>query len=162
MGAPPPERSNAAGEDTMSLIGHHVEMESFRGRTALVTGAASGIGAALAGRLRSCGASVITTDVEGEVDRRLDVRDLDGFRTLVAEAGVPDLLFAKAAQAEARGGRPLRSARARGCRSQPGDHRRTRQCPHALVPPPVVANVVGRLATSLARRVDRELLSGRT
>ncbi len=71
-------------------------VESYAGRTALVTGAGSGIGAALARRLRSCGAKVTTTDVEGDVDRDLDVRDLDGFRALVEEAGVPDLLFANA------------------------------------------------------------------
>lgn len=71
-------------------------MESFRSQTALVTGAASGIGAALARTLRSYGATVIATDVEGDVDRELDVRDLHGFRALIAETGVPDLLFANA------------------------------------------------------------------
>lgn len=71
-------------------------MEPFRGRSALITGAASGIGAALAAGLRSRGATVITTDVEGEVDRHLDVRDLDAFRTLAADIGVPDLLFVNA------------------------------------------------------------------
>ena len=71
-------------------------MESFANRTALVTGGASGIGAALAGELRSRGATVMTTDIEGDVDRRLDVRDLEAFRSLVVETGVPDLLFANA------------------------------------------------------------------
>lgn len=71
-------------------------MESYAGRTALVTGAGSGIGAALTRQLRSCGAKVVATDVEGEVDHRLDVRDLDAFRPLVADIGVPDLLFANA------------------------------------------------------------------
>ncbi len=69
---------------------------SFVGRTALVTGAGSGIGAALSRGLRAGGAEVITTDVEGEVDRRLDVRDVAAFRALVDECGVPDLLFANA------------------------------------------------------------------
>lgn len=68
----------------------------FTGQTALVTGAASGIGAALAGRLRSFGATVITTDIEGDVDRHLDVADLNGFCALIAETGVPDYLFANA------------------------------------------------------------------
>ena len=71
-------------------------MESFAHRTALVTGGASGIGAALADELRSRGATVMTTDIEGDVDRHLDVRDLEAFRALVTETGVPDLLFANA------------------------------------------------------------------
>jgi NADP-dependent 3-hydroxy acid dehydrogenase YdfG len=71
-------------------------MDHFRGRTALVTGAASGIGAALVRRLRSCGARVITTDVQDGADHRLDVRDLEGFAKLIGEVGVPDLLFANA------------------------------------------------------------------
>lgn len=37
-----------------------------------------------------------TTDIEGDVDHHLDVRDLDAFRALVADVGVPDLLFANA------------------------------------------------------------------
>ena len=36
------------------------------------------------------------TDIEGDVDRELDVRDLDGCRALIAETGVPDYLFADA------------------------------------------------------------------
>ena len=71
-------------------------MDSFTGRSVLVTGAASGIGAALATELRSYGAAVLTTDIEGDVDRHLDVRDLAAFQALVAETGVPDLLFANA------------------------------------------------------------------
>lgn len=71
-------------------------MEPFTTRTALVTGAASGIGAALVRRLRSCGATVITTDVEGDVDHHLDVRHVDDFRAVIAETGLPDLLFANA------------------------------------------------------------------
>lgn len=71
-------------------------MRSLAGRATLVTGAGSGIGAELARQLRSRGASVVTTDVEGDVDHVLDVRDLDAFRALVGETGVPDLLFANA------------------------------------------------------------------
>ncbi|WP_420804232.1 SDR family NAD(P)-dependent oxidoreductase [Salsipaludibacter albus] len=76
--------------------GGHVSTTSHAGRTAIVTGAGSGIGAALARRLRAGGAEVVTTDVAGDVDRRLDVRDLAGCRALVAEVGVPDLVFANA------------------------------------------------------------------
>lgn len=71
-------------------------MQSYVGRTALITGAGSGIGAAIADALGSRGATVITTDIAGDVDHHLDVRDLDGFRALVADVGVPDLLFANA------------------------------------------------------------------
>ena len=39
---------------------------------------------------------MVSTDVEGDVDLHLDVRDLDAFRALVADIGVPDLLFANA------------------------------------------------------------------
>ncbi len=42
---------------------------------AVVTGAASGIGAACAERLRADGATVVTIDITGDVDHRLDVRD---------------------------------------------------------------------------------------
>jgi len=34
---------------------------------------------------------VVTTDVQGDVDRHLDVCDLDAFRALVDDIGVPDL-----------------------------------------------------------------------
>lgn len=42
---------------------------------AVVTGAASGIGAACAERLSDDGAVVVTIDITGDVDHRLDVRD---------------------------------------------------------------------------------------
>lgn len=71
-------------------------MDSFRGRRVLITGAGTGIGAAMAQRLRSLGASVVTTGVEGPVDHVLDVRDLDAFQAVVEQVGVPDLLFANA------------------------------------------------------------------
>lgn len=70
--------------------------DSFRGRTALITGAASGIGAALAEQLRVAGARVVTTDVEGDVDHRVDVTDLGALRAVVDAIGVPDLVFANA------------------------------------------------------------------
>ena len=71
-------------------------MNPFAGRTALVTGAASGIGKALAADLRTRDVTVVTTDVEGDVDHRLDVRDERAWRALVDEVGVPDLLFSNA------------------------------------------------------------------
>src|SRR4051794_18192505 len=71
-------------------------MDAFAGRTALVTGAGSGIGHALSTELRARGATVVTTDIEGDVDHRLDVRDAAAFRALVESIGVPDLLFSNA------------------------------------------------------------------
>ena len=45
------------------------------GRVALVTGGASGIGEASAARFEAEGATVVTLDVQGEVDHAVDVRD---------------------------------------------------------------------------------------
>lgn len=45
------------------------------GRVAFITGAASGIGAACAVRLREDGATVTTLDINGDVDYSADVRD---------------------------------------------------------------------------------------
>lgn len=50
-------------------------MGKLAGRRALVTGAASGIGAATAARLRRDGAAVVTSDVAADVDVRGDVTD---------------------------------------------------------------------------------------
>jgi NADP-dependent 3-hydroxy acid dehydrogenase YdfG len=69
---------------------------SFHGKRAIVTGAGSGIGQALVTELRARGASVVSTDIDGDVDRVLDVRDADAFGALVEEVGVPDLLFGNA------------------------------------------------------------------
>jgi 3-hydroxybutyrate dehydrogenase len=73
------------------------------GRTALVTGAASGIGLAVARRLHAAGARVVVTDREGDalaaVERELGVRtvvadlsDRSELAQLVAEAGPVQIL----------------------------------------------------------------------
>jgi NAD(P)-dependent dehydrogenase (short-subunit alcohol dehydrogenase family) len=54
------------------------------GRHALVTGAANGIGRAVAERFRNEGARVSGVDVEEGVEYRHDLRDLDGIEPLVA------------------------------------------------------------------------------
>ena len=55
------------------------------GRSALVTGAGSGIGAATAARLRADGARVYTVDLKGDVDRHADVTAPGINAALVAE-----------------------------------------------------------------------------
>ncbi|MDE2561788.1 MAG: SDR family oxidoreductase [Sphingomonadales bacterium] len=56
------------------------------GRRAIVTGAGSGIGAAVALRLRADGARVFTADLQGEVDFRADLTEPDANARLVAAA----------------------------------------------------------------------------
>jgi 3-oxoacyl-[acyl-carrier protein] reductase len=58
----------------------------LEGRSAIVTGAGSGIGLAAANRLRADGAFVYTIDREGDVDRTADVTTPDINARLIGEA----------------------------------------------------------------------------
>jgi NAD(P)-dependent dehydrogenase (short-subunit alcohol dehydrogenase family) len=75
---------------------------------AVVTGAASGIGAATTERLRADGATVVTVDLVGPVDHLLDVRDEpaveSAFASVVADHGHLDVVVNAAGVA---GGGPV-------------------------------------------------------
>lgn len=63
-------------------------MSGMSGRTVVVTGAASGIGAAIAGRLMTAGVKVVAVDKESDGDvRRFDVTDEGEWRRLAEELG---------------------------------------------------------------------------
>ena len=59
--------------------------QRLQGLVAVVTGGASGIGAASATRLGAEGATVVTVDVADGADRRLDVRDEEAIAGLFAD-----------------------------------------------------------------------------
>ncbi|EKT83815.1 short chain dehydrogenase [Rhodococcus opacus M213] len=62
------------------------------GATALVTGGASGIGAACAKRLAGAGVRVVTADVAAGADEHLDVTDADAVEKLATRLGRVDIL----------------------------------------------------------------------
>jgi 2-dehydro-3-deoxy-L-rhamnonate dehydrogenase (NAD+) len=62
-------------------------------RTALVTGGASGLGAASAARLRAEGLTVITLDVSGPAEITADVTDEAALRQVAGQIGPVDVLI---------------------------------------------------------------------
>jgi NAD(P)-dependent dehydrogenase (short-subunit alcohol dehydrogenase family) len=69
-------------------------LEGLKGRRALVTGAASGIGQAVAERLATEGVDVLRTDIHPARGIELaDLTDADDVEKLSAKAGTPDFLI---------------------------------------------------------------------
>ena len=62
-------------------------------RRALVTGGASGLGAATADRLRRDGVEVVTLDLDPSADLVVDVTDHEGIADAMASCGVIDILI---------------------------------------------------------------------
>jgi NAD(P)-dependent dehydrogenase (short-subunit alcohol dehydrogenase family) len=73
------------------------------GKVAVVTGAAGGIGAALARGLADAGARVVTTDLRGDVDLVGDVSSPEHIAAVLALAGPVDLYCANAGVPGAQG-----------------------------------------------------------
>jgi 2-hydroxycyclohexanecarboxyl-CoA dehydrogenase len=65
-------------------------MRGLRGKTAIVTGGAAGIGAAVVKRFQDEGTRVVVFDLNAE--RPVDVTDYEAVRKAVAEAGPVDIL----------------------------------------------------------------------
>ena len=70
-------------------------MRGLRGKTAIVTGGAAGIGAAIVERFRAEGTRVVVFDLAGDPvrgDPAVDITDHDAVRRAVAAAGPVDIL----------------------------------------------------------------------
>jgi 2-hydroxycyclohexanecarboxyl-CoA dehydrogenase len=65
-------------------------MRGLRGKTAIVTGGAAGIGAAIVERFRQEGTKVVIFDLNGE--KKVDITDYEAVKKAVAEAGPVDIL----------------------------------------------------------------------
>ena len=65
-------------------------MRGLKGKTAIVTGGAAGIGAAIVARFRDEGVKTIVFDLNGE--KKVDITDYEAVKRAVAEAGPVDIL----------------------------------------------------------------------
>ena len=65
-------------------------MRGLKGKTAIVTGGASGIGAAIVERFRAEGTNVIVFDLNGGT--KVDITDYEGVKKAVEAAGPVDIL----------------------------------------------------------------------
>jgi 2-hydroxycyclohexanecarboxyl-CoA dehydrogenase len=65
-------------------------MKGLNGKTAIVTGGAAGIGAAIVERFKAEGTRVIVFDLNG--DPKVDITDYDAVKAAVARAGAVDIL----------------------------------------------------------------------
>jgi len=66
-------------------------MRGLKGKTAIVTGGAAGIGAAIVARLREEGTKVVIFDLNGEP--KIDITDYEAVKKAVADAGPVDILI---------------------------------------------------------------------
>jgi len=66
-------------------------MKGLRGKRAIVTGGAAGIGAAIVGRFREAGTEVVIFDLNG--DPRVDITDYEAVKDAVTAAGPVDILI---------------------------------------------------------------------
>jgi 2-hydroxycyclohexanecarboxyl-CoA dehydrogenase len=65
-------------------------MRGLKGKTAIVTGGAAGIGAAIVERFRQEGTNVVIFDLNGE--NKVDITDYEAVKQAVADAGPVDIL----------------------------------------------------------------------
>ena len=65
-------------------------MRGLKGKTAIVTGGAAGIGAAIVERFRAEGTNVVIFDLNGE--KKVDITDYEAVKQAVAAAGQVDIL----------------------------------------------------------------------
>ena len=66
-------------------------MRGLKGKTAIVTGGAAGIGAAIVERFRAEGTNVVIFDLNGE--KKIDITDYEAVQKAVADAGPVDILI---------------------------------------------------------------------